>query len=499
MSTQNTHPVAYVRREMLDPAAPPPGQTGVIRWMRENLVSSWFNAILTFVALYVIWYVLSGILPWTLNGIWNATSLNDCRAIRDARGLESAACWAVINERWLQILFGFYPTDDPLLARLFHGEALAAAGGVDTVFNGGLNATQRIEFVSAMKNQTSNGLILFFGYWRPMLALLLLVVAVAPVLYSSLPRSMLLFSLAYPFVAFFLLWGGSVWLPVLVALGLVACILIGRTLASRFGMLGGTLGGLLAFLLIFMNPLSFLGITGVFPLLPTVQGVFDSILPWGLAAVSSDQFGGFMLAIIIGTSGIVLSLPLGIALALGRQSSMPLIQWVCVAFIEVIRGVPLIVWLFTASLLLNYFLPPGTSFDLLLRVIIMVTLFASAYLAEVVRGGLAALPNGQYEAANSLGLDYWKSMRLIILPQALKISIPGIVNTFIGLFKDTTLVVFIGLRDPLGLTNAIRATSEWNGIYWELYIFVGLLFFTFCFFMSRYSMYLEQRLRTDHR
>jgi general L-amino acid transport system permease protein len=240
-------------------------------------------------------------------------------------------------------------------------------------------------------------------------------------------------------------------------------------------------------------------VDGLFPLLPHVRDVLDGIMPWGLEAVSSDQFGGFMLAIIIGTSGIVLSLPLGIMLALGRQSSMPLIKWVCVSFIEVIRGVPLIVWLFTASLLLNYFLPPGTSFDLLLRVIIMVTLFASAYLAEVVRGGLAALPNGQYEAADSLGLDYWKSMRLIILPQALKISIPGIVNTFIGLFKDTTLVVFIGLRDPLGLTNAIRATAEWNGIYWELYIFVGLLFFVFCFFMSRYSMYLEQRLRTDHR
>jgi general L-amino acid transport system permease protein len=499
MSTQNTHPVAYVRSEMLDPAAPPPGQTGVIRWMRENLVSSWFNAILTFVALYVIWYVLSGILPWTFNGIWNATSLNDCRAIRDARGLESAACWAVINERWLQILFGFYPTDDPLLATLFRAEELAAAGGVDVVFGGGMNATDRVAFVSSMKNDLSNSVIFFFGYWRPLMALAMLTIAVAPILYSSLPRWLLLFSLVYPFIAFFLLWGGSIWLPTLVALGLVGSIMVGRLVGARFGMLGGSLAAIMAFLMIFMNPLSFVGLDGLFPLMPHVLGVIDSVLPWGLTSIKSDTFGGFMLAIIIGTSGIVLSLPLGIALALGRQSSMPLIQWVCVAFIEVIRGVPLIVWLFTASLLLNYFLPPGTTFDLLLRVIIMVTLFASAYLAEVVRGGLAALPNGQYEAANSLGLDYWKSMRLIILPQALKISIPGIVNTFIGLFKDTTLVVFIGLRDPLGLTNAIRATGEWNGIYWELYIFVGLLFFIFCFFMSRYSMYLEQRLRTDHR
>jgi general L-amino acid transport system permease protein len=499
MSTGRTEPVAFVRREMLAPAAPPPGQVGVIRWVRENLVSSWFNAILTALSLYAIWYVLSGVLPWTLNGVWNATSLNDCRAIRDARGLETAACWAVINERWLQILFGFYPTDDRLLAAWFYTDQLEAAGGLATVFGGGMTATARIEFVSGMKNELSNSIIFFFGYWRPLLALALLVVAVAPILYAALPRVLLLFSLAYPFIAFFLLWGGSVWLPVFVALGLVACVVIGRMVGAKFGMLGGTLAGIMAFLLYFMNPLSFLGINGVFPLLPHLVGDMSIALPLGLSYIPSDRFGGFMLAIIIGTSGIVLSLPLGIILALGRQSSMPLIKWVCVSFIEVIRGVPLIVWLFTASLLLNYFLPPGTTFDLLLRVIIMVTLFASAYLAEVVRGGLAALPKGQYEAADSLGLDYWKSMRLIILPQALKISIPGIVNTFIGLFKDTTLVVFIGLRDPLGLTNAIRATAEWNGIYWELYIFVGLLFFVFCFFMSRYSMYLEQRLRTDHR
>ena len=168
-------------------------------------------------------------------------------------------------------------------------------------------------------------------------------------------------------------------------------------------------------------------------------------------------------------------------------------------FIEVIRGVPLIVWLFTASLLLNYFLPPGTNFDLMLRVIIMVTLFSAAYIAEVVRGGLAALPKGQYEGGDSLGLSYWQSMQLIILPQALKISIPGIVNTFIGLFKDTTLVVFIGLFDPIGLAGAIRASTDWNGIYWELFIFIGVMFFIFCFSMGRYSLYLENKLQREHR
>ena len=194
-----------------------------------------------------------------------------------------------------------------------------------------------------------------------------------------------------------------------------------------------------------------------------------------------------------------LSVPLGIALALGRQSNLLIIKAASVAFIEVIRGVPLIVWLFTASLLLNYFLPPGTNFDLMLRVIIMVTLFSAAYIAEVVRGGLAALPKGQYEGGDSLGLDYWQSMRLIILPQALKISIPGIVNTFIGLFKDTTLVLFISILDPLGLAGAIRASTDWNGIYWELFVFIGLMFFVMCYSMGRYSLWLEKKLQREHR
>ena len=219
----------------------------------------------------------------------------------------------------------------------------------------------------------------------------------------------------------------------------------------------------------------------------------------GLRPVDSRQIGGFMLALIIGIAGIVLSLPLGILLALGRQSHLFIVNKICVTFIEVIRGVPLIVWLFTGSLLLNYFLPPGTNFDLLLRVIIMVTLFAAAYIAEVIRGGLAALSTGQYEGADSLGLSYWQSMQLIVLPQAMKISIPGIVNTFIGLFKDTVLVVFIGLSDPIGFSNLIRADTDWNGIYWELFVFIGALFFLFCFSMGRYSLYLEKKLQREHR
>ncbi|MTI17319.1 amino acid ABC transporter permease [Rhodobacteraceae bacterium RKSG542] len=227
------------------------------------------------------------------------------------------------------------------------------------------------------------------------------------------------------------------------------------------------------------------------------------MLIWGdgfiFSEVESKKLGGFLLTMIIGVSGIAFSLPLGILLALGRNSDMPFIKSLCVGFIEFIRGVPLITLLFVASTLLSYFLPRGTNFDIILRVVIMVTLFASAYMAEVIRGGLAALPRGQYEAADALGLDYWQSMRLIILPQALKISIPGIVNTFIGLFKDTTLVSVIGLLDPLGLTQSVLADSKWNGTVVELYVFIAAIFFVFCFAMSRYSMYLERKLSAGDR
>ena len=219
----------------------------------------------------------------------------------------------------------------------------------------------------------------------------------------------------------------------------------------------------------------------------------------GLTPVPTDKFGGFMLTLVIGITGIAASLPIGIALALGRQSNLPIIRLFSIGFIEFIRGVPLITLLFVASTMLSYFLPPGTSFDLLLRVLIMVTLFASAYMAEVIRGGLQAIPNGQIEAADAMGLKYWSSMRLVVLPQALKISIPGIVNTFIGLYKDTTLVLIIGLLDPLGVGRASLADTKWTGLAYEVYLFVAIFFFISCFSMARYSLYLENKLQTGHR
>ena len=218
----------------------------------------------------------------------------------------------------------------------------------------------------------------------------------------------------------------------------------------------------------------------------------------GLERVPTDQFGGLMLNIIIGITGIAFSLPIGVILALGRQSHLPIVRILCIGFIEFIRGVPLITLFFVAAVMLSYFVPPGTNFDLLVRILIMGTLFASGYMAEVIRGGLQAIPRGQYEAADAMGLTYWKSMRLIVLPQALKISIPGVVNTFIGLYKDTTLVIVIGRLDILGIGNSSLADTKWQGLSTEVYVFVALFFFVSCFAMSRYSLWLEKKLHTGH-
>lgn len=220
---------------------------------------------------------------------------------------------------------------------------------------------------------------------------------------------------------------------------------------------------------------------------------------FGLPAVETPRWGGLMLTLVIAIVGIVASLPIGIVLALGRRSNMPIVRSICVAFIELWRGVPLITVLFMSSVMFPLFMPEGVNFDKLLRALIGVMLFSSAYMAEVVRGGLQAIPKGQYEAAEALGLSYWKLMALIILPQALKLVIPGIVNTFIGLFKDTTLVLVIGLFDFLGIVQAAATDPKWLGFSVEGYVFCAFVYWVFCFGMSRYSMHLERKLETGYK
>lgn len=357
------------------PSLPPPiSARGPVLWVREHLLGSPLNIFLTVLSLYLLYLIVPGALNWAIfDAVFSAGSRDECRE------LGSGACWALINTRFGQFIYGFYP------------EHLR---------------------------------------WRIDLTAVLFLLALVPILWDKTPQrgKWLIYSAIFPVIAFFLIVGGL-----------------------------------------------------------------------GFERVETTKIGGFALNFIIGVTGIAASLPMGILLALGRRSHMPIVRTLCVMFIEFIRGVPLITLLFIASTMLNYFLPPGTTFDLILRVLIMVTIFSAAYIAEVVRGGLQAIPKGQIEAADAMGLRYWQSMRLVVLPQALKISIPGIVNTFVGLFKDTTLVVIIGLTDVLGVGRASLSDAKWQGLAWEVYVFIAILFFICCFSMARYSIYLEKKLHTGHK
>ena len=215
----------------------------------------------------------------------------------------------------------------------------------------------------------------------------------------------------------------------------------------------------------------------------------------GLARVPTDQWGGLPLTVMIATFSIAFAFPLSILVALGRRSRMPAIRTLCVLYVELIRGVPLVSLLFMASFLFPLFMPVGKSPDVLLRVMVAMTLFAAAYLAETVRGGLQAIPVGQVEAARSLGLTWWQAQRKVVLPQALALVVPGIVNSFIAMFKDTSLVTIVSLYELTGALNiALNSDANWRPFKIEGYIFIALVYFAFCFAMSRYSLWIEKRL-----
>ncbi len=475
----------FVRHDMLDEKLPPVGERGAIKWMRQNLFSSPMNSLLTILGFLAVYYLVRGFTPWLANSVWNAESYRECRDIVVAQSGEgvTGACWAMVRVRWNQFLFGLYPVQEywrPITTMALMLISLAP------VLYYGLKRPSAI-----MGAGVTFGLFLaLIGIgtdgWHIVLSTVILLALTA--LAWIAPKKLVWVTISFPPVAFYLLWGGSVWGPIGAVIGFgiwfgvfsIAQRYVGVVMAAGIGLVAAV---------IWWSGLQ-----------TSITMAFHSVMPIELLSVRSDDFGGFLLAFTIGISAISASLPVGILLALGRQSNMLLVKTLSVWFIEFFRGVPLITVLFSANFLLLYFLPPRTNFDLISRVIIVVIIFASAYIAEVIRGGLAALPRGQYEAADALGLDYWQAQRLIIMPQALKISIPGIVSSFIGLFKDTTLVALVGLMDPLqGVTKIVRADTAWKGIYWEPYIFVGAIFFVVCFSMSRYSMYLERKLKTDHR
>jgi general L-amino acid transport system permease protein len=293
-----------------------------------------------------------------------------------------------------------------------------------------------------------------------------------------------------------------------IALAAALCVAVLAATGSTMAVLGSVSGLIAVFVTVAVGALAMrrqMSLGQGFALLAVSASVFAGMAAldhdFGLSTVDTAQWGGLLVTLIVAVVGIITSLPVGIVLALGRQSSMPFVRTLSVGFIEIVRGVPLITVLFMSSVMLPLFLPPGMSFDKLLPALIGVALFSSAYMAEVVRGGIQAIDRGQYEGATALGLRYWPMLIKIILPQALKISIPNIVSNFISLFKDTTLVLIIGVFDLLGIVQTTLRDPKWatptsaaTG-----YLAVALMYWVFCFGMSRYAKYTERRLHRGHK
>ncbi|TCD14570.1 amino acid ABC transporter permease [Oricola cellulosilytica] len=444
MSDQpNTLQVAYVRRELLNEEPAPASSRGPVAWLRESLFSSIPYTILTLLCIYILYVIIPPVVDFMVtNAVWTGSDRAVC-ATEAQGGIQPngwfGACWAYVDAYANQFIYGRYPDAEQW----------------------------RVNIVA----------LLFFG-------------GLAPLLIPAAPfkrENMLFMVFVFPLVAVVLLTGGDIAVSHLyIPLAVLAVIALGVVYAFAKGSESDPLPGLKTTAAIFAGLFVMLFVLG-----------FD----FGLRHVETEVWGGLLVTLVIAVTGIAASLPLGIALALGRRSALPIVRFFSIVFIEFWRGVPLITVLFMSSVMLPLFLPEGVTFDKLLRALIGVALFSSAYMAEVVRGGLQALPKGQYEGAMALGLNWTQMMRMIILPQALKLVIPGIVNTFIGLFKDTTLVLIIGLFDFLGQIQSSFSDPAWSSPVQSLtgYFFAAIVYFIFCFGMSRYSMYMERRLDTGHK
>jgi len=439
--TSNT---GYVRGEMLNELPAPSNSKGPIAWLRANLFPNAPNAILTLVCLYVLYLIIpSAFRFFVSDAVFVGADRSFCATEAQAGGIRAegwfGACWAYVGAYANTFIYGRYP--DP-------------------------------------------------EQWRVNIVYFMFFVGLAPLLVPTAPYkrwNMVFMLIIFPLATVILLTGGhldvsGMYLP----LAIIAAIAIGVAYLMAVGSQSDPLPGMKNTAFVF---------AGLFVV------VFLLGFNFGLTHVETEQWGGLLVTLVIAVTGIAASLPLGIALALGRRSDLPIVRFFCIAFIEFWRGVPLITVLFMSSVMLPLFLPEGVTFDKLLRALIGVGLFSSAYMAEVVRGGLQALPKGQYEGAQALGLNWNQMMRMVVLPQALKMVIPGIVNTFIGLFKDTTLVLVIGIFDFLGQIQSSFSDPAWSSPVQSLtgYFFAAMVYFVFCFSMSRYSMYMERRLDTGHR
>lgn len=505
---------AYVRTSDAPVLPPPPSQTGVFGWLWQNMLSSMANfssigasiqslamILLTVTIAYLFVTGVWGLVNFTLiDAIWvdaDGKKRLACATTAQGGALPEdwyGACWPFISAKWKLIVYGRFPETELWRVNLVF---LGLAFGVTWLTR------------DAIPSRRVTGLVLLalaalLGAWYQfvagelfytrvgvqILALIGVVLMLAPSEGGN--RLVAIFMLAiFPVIALILLSGGHfeventtwmIWIPIVVIMLVVGQLGMRGMLGEAGEALGGavwSLGLVLAAVLV---------------------AVFVCSVDFGLEHVETSKWGGLLVTLVVALTGIVASLPLGIVLALGRRSSLPIIRIMSVVFIEFWRGVPLITVLFMSSVMLPLFLPEGTEFNKLLRALIGVALFSSAYMAEVVRGGLQAIPKGQYEGAMALGLPFWNMMNLIILPQALTLVIPGIVNTFIGLFKDTTLVLIIGLFDLLGQMQSVFTDASWSTPVQSStgYVTVAFMFFIFCFGMSRYSMYTEKRLRRGH-
>lgn len=452
--TTGTRNSDYVRTQMLDEMPPPSTEVGLIGWMRKNLFSSWFNTVLTLIAAWLVWQIVPPMLSFGIfDAVWEGSDRIACATEAQGGPLPDdwfGACWPYIDAYLAQYIYGRYPVDER---------------------------------------------------WRPTIVFLLFLAGLVPMLMPSAPykrETLIYMGIIFPIVALILLTGGHFGFDSFIGI-------IGE------GNIGFTIDYLILTAIIcaiawaWSRATAGLAQNAIRAALMVMAGIAVILillgLPFGLEEVETDVWGGLLVTLVIAVVGIAASLPLGVVLALGRRSQMPIVRFVCVVFIEFWRGVPLITVLFMSSVMLPLFLPEGVTFDKLLRALIGVALFSAAYMAEVVRGGLQAISNGQYEGADAVGLTYWQKMQLIILPQALKLVIPGIVNTFIGLFKDTTLVLIIGLFDFLGQIQSSFSDPNWSVPVQAVtaYFFAALVYWVFCFAMSRYSIYTENRLHTGHK
>lgn len=450
-ATLENAPYAFVRKETLQQEAAPLSVAGPVAWIRNNLFSGPVNSLMTLVCLYIVVTAVPDLVRfYFIDAVWSGTNRDAC--LPEKVGRPVGACWAYVADRFQYFIYGSYPI--PQRWRVNIVFAMFALGVVWMLWDKAPLKKVGAFFFFVMLPISAYLLLLGGDGAETFLRFLILLTFALAVLYLVLSF--------VPSLARF--WTG----PALLAVEEAAPPWQRFYGPKRLILMAMVVFGLIAVLA-------------------------NSV---GLPRVDTGLWGGMMVTFLIAAVGIVFSLPLGVVLALGRRSKLPIIQLLSVIFIEFVRGVPLITVLFMANTMLPLFVPQEYSPDRLLRPLIGVALFAAAYMAEVIRGGLQAMPKGQYEGAMSLGLGYWQMMRLIILPQALRIVIPGIVNTFIGLFKDTTLVTIVGIFDFLRTIEATLVDPTWATPTTRAtgYAFAAIFYFLCCWGMSRYSIAVERRL-----